>query len=373
MKQMNRVWILVLILVLLSTAGCANTAVTNDPLRVQLGVPDNLEEKLTTAGGAEITVNAKITVPDVKTVDVINAKQAVFSDKYIQDFALPYVNNGKYWYYVSTGKLVEDYRIDKTTDENGAEHAHFFVEYPPLDDSLYSNIEVSWGKTKKALVEPTKLVFQEKVYGMDITAPEPLENGKAADCSTTLEEAKQKADAMVAKLSSDFELADAGQLPKQKMHNNPRWYLFRYTRTLNGIPVNNAAGAEDTEGDGNFVSGLEVITAIVSDTNVAVLEYINPYDTGKTLQKSVRLLSFEEVAAKFRTAAAMSPLAGSAELYEIRLGYMTVLQSNGAYRYTPVWDFYIRTADGDTDKAEQISFMTLDAMTGDVIDRKTCK
>ena len=64
-----------------------------------------------------------------------------------------------------------------------------------------------------------------------------------------------------------------------------------------------------------------------------------------------------------------------AEVTEIRLGYMSVLQSDGTYHYIPVWDFYAyRVLDGHggyggaPDPAQQI-FLTVNAIDGTVIDR----
>lgn len=222
----------------------------------------------------------------------------------------------------------------------------------------------------------------------------PLTDGKAVDCTIGLEDAIQKADEEVHALLPDYELTGYGQTPVMDIGRpgassmkTGQYYSLKYSRHLNGVPVNVSSINVECSNDYGYTAGIGVVSVVVDDTGVIGLSYKNPYDVGAIIEEDVELLPWADIMDIFSKVSVLSIQSLEAyeeiyqndlEVYEIRFGYMAVLQGDNTYHYTPVWDFYahrILKGDGawagssDLPPWEGESWLTINAIDGTIIDR----
>ena len=115
---------------------------------------------------------------------------------------------------------------------------------------------------------------------------------------------------------------------------------------------------------------------LVDDTGVIGFEWENPPEILETLNEGVAMLTIEEMqklaAEQLPRVISRNTVLGTQEskitINRMCLSMMRVAQkdSNELYYYLPVWDFM--GGYGDT-PVSQISFLTLNAIDGSVIDR----
>lgn len=386
---------------------------SGESLSEQLGVPSTLVEYfISDTGISVITVDAEVVVPDVSSVDVIEAIPRAFTDEEIEQFISRHSKN-VVWTDQLTKEEYKDYGVQQ--DPIDPDHYRLWiyndeVSYKPesKDDYSYHSIIVHYGLNQKTgkLTWTPKLEYTNSSYNLQgYTDLWPLTNGKANGCTISFEEAKNFADAEAHAISPVYEMTNFGQMappPNTKTGGEtlsdisnaagggtPQYYAFRYTRHINGIPVSDDYGGESMSNDYDYSSGLGVITIFVNDEGVCYLDYHNPYDLGEVVQSNVELLPFDQILDVFANLGLLSiqHLERNADLqentmdvYKIQLGYMAVRQPDNvnAYYYVPVWDFYgHRVLFGTGGYAHGKEFgpvwgwseLTINAIDGTIIDR----
>ena len=416
------IWLIACIV--LSLAGCTDagpvesqensTVVSSgEPLVEVLGVPEHVSgEFVSDSGISRVRVDAEVIFPEVDHVDVIEALPRVFTEEEIQSMIARHEDEIG-WYDTQTVEPysgwmpeIEDtsggvdmyslwlsnipFHMTYSRNENAVDKIKAGLPAEQAENYVWMNLHVSYGLSARTgkIGFPPNLEWMRSNEGVNMDTLEPLSEGKAADCTISLEEAIALADAEVHAILPDYEVSAYGQLPLQELGNQKQFYAFRYTRHLNGIPVNNTYSGESmATGEYGYLSGLGVVSVIVNDEGVCSFTYDNPYDVGETVQQDVELLSFEEIWEIFSQVALLSIQhleidenlqKNEMNVHEIRFGYMTVLMADGTYQYTPVWDFYatrhLAGTGGYTHADEQRvmydrSELTINAINGTVIDR----
>ena len=353
-----------------------------ETLSTQLKVPERVTEDLVSEKGiCHLTVDADIIMPQVTQVDIIEDIPRVFTEQEALQFVEQFQGEQQ-WKYVILGDIYKGEAPEQSL-RSGEMGYDLWIE-PTETDQGHIKIQYSVNKNTGQPGWRPSMEYRNTDNSMDSTETMyPLTEGKAQDCTISLEEAIALADAEVEQLVADYRVAHYGQLGAWSSAKPKRqFYVLHYTRKLQGVPVN------DTYGGSFYDVGQELITVIVNDEGVCYLEYANPYGVGETLQKDVELLSFEEIWDIF-TNVGMLKLKeleayeevnrNDVEIYEIRFGYMAVLQVDGRLYYTPVWDFYGRGYLAGTgawmhaeenEPLENEAFLTVNAVTGTIINRE---
>ena len=393
------------VVLFLSCAGCAavyataqvpgkpsETAVAPEKtLRERLGVPETIQGSFVSESGiSRVSVDAAILVPEVSQVDVIQALPRVYTNEEIVRFFKRHRGEME-WRYAESGEPYLGGLPSPNACVDGVNLYHLWadVSRESSPDGKYKSFTVDYGQNADtgALGFMAMLGYYEDfdlLPGVDLV---PLQNDKAKDCTISLEEAVALADAEVQALAPDYTMIACGQTPEYELGCKEQFYSFRYTRNLQGIPVNYSYGSEQVLNPYGYTAGLSVISVVVSDDGVQALEYGNPCDVGQTIEENVELLPFEDIWDIFENVALMTiqhlevdPELETNELdvYEVRFGYMAVLQGDGTYRYTPVWDFYghhaLSGSGGYAHSDEQPPVegevaLTIHAVDGTILDR----
>ena len=413
--------LLVIFLMIIAMTGCQTTdssskdteATTSQPdhretIAERLGVePHYKAEYISDTAISVVTVDAEVVVPAAYAASVIEAVPRPFSEDEVLAFIdrhpadIAWIDQSTRAAYDGHGPL-PDPKLN--ADELGYKMYHLWIydqDEPNAERDRHS-IFVDYGlntRTGKLTWAP-KLEYLKSHYNLSASGLLPLTDGKALGCSITFEEARAYADAEVQTVCPDYALTAYGQMPAPMSNNsqmpaagagNPQYYIFRYTRHISGIPVNDDYGGEDVSNDYDYTSGLGVITVIVDDDGVCFLGYNNPYDLGPTIQEDCDLLSFSQIMDIFAKVGLLSiqHLERNADLkentlqvYKIQLGYMAVRQPDNvnAYYYVPVWDFYgyrVLFGTGGYAHGKDDGFvmqgnseLTINAIDGTIIDRR---
>ncbi len=362
-----------------------------------MGVPDHYTfENVSESGKSKVVVDADIIVPEVYGVDVIEAIPVVFSDEEVRAFIERHTGDFD-WYEAMTDKLYsgegltkEDLGVKFGEDYIGIQSYSMLLNNREEFDQggAYREIDVSFWLDEKTgeIAYTPALTYTNSPGNPEISIIVPLNEQNMADgCTISLEEAIHFADAEAEFLSPDFTLFQYGQMAYgEGVENSPRYYAFKYTREINGIPVN--ADIARGVGDGSgYTAGTERLWFTVNHAGVCWLEYHNPTQRAEIVAENVALLPFEEIRDIFEKVSMLSIkhleiydnlVENVMDIREIRFGYMAVKQSEsiGGYRYIPVWDFYgvhwplYENTTSYPDTFDTPEF-TINAIDGTVIDR----
>ncbi|HHY83071.1 MAG TPA: hypothetical protein GX505_10410 [Clostridiales bacterium] len=367
----------------------------NGLIAEQLGISSTYKGRYTSDTGiSSIIVDADVIVPEVNSVNIVEAIPRPFTDDEISAFIERH-NEGLTWIDQATKEIYNGRGIEKDHNYDTSDAGYYMYSLWIYNEDEfnqgrdYHSIIVHYGlstKTGKLAWEP-QLEYIKSRYNLQVSDLLPLTDGKAEGCTITLDEARAYADEEIHAISPDYEMTNYGQMPVFNTVNNPQYYIFRYTQHINGIPVNDDFGGESCSNDYDYTSGLGVITIIVRDDGVCYVKYSNPYDIGRVIQENCDLLSFDQVMDIFSKVGLLSiqHLERNSDLkenimqvYKIQLGYMAVRQPDNTYHYIPVWDFYGHrklSGTGGYAHGEESgliwgdSVLTINAIDGTVIDR----
>lgn len=389
-----------------------DTNTNDEPLSVLLGVPETVEGDFVSESGiSRVTVDADVIFPDVYQVNLYVAIPRVYTEDEIHTLIERHEDEIG-WYYVNSdipyknelpaisdiSGSVDMYQLWIDNNPIGMQYSEKNNLLDQIRESLpekqaenyqYAYLYINYGLMQNTgdIGFPPGMIYKRSNYALNSDQLLPLVNGKAEDCTITLEEAIAMADKEVQTILPDYRVSAYGQLPLQELGNQSQYYIFRYTRHLDAIPVNDSYAGESVASDYGYVSGLGVVTVIVNDQGVCLFEYHNPYNIGKMVETNVELLPFSSIWDIFSNLSLLSIQhlevyenlqKNEMEVYEIRFGYMSILQADGSYLYTPVWDFYATRSLGGTgeyahaDEQEPIygrSLLTINAINGTIIDR----
>ena len=360
------------------------------PLASRLEVPSSFQASYSSDSGISvITVDAKVVVPPVTSVDIVEAIPRAFTDEEIFMF-IDRHSRGHGWTDVEARTPYNGHglELDTVVNRSGLSLYRLWIKQEqPMYQHISAHCYLDTNSGQLASAPSLELISRYPYLTDDQLLP--LTDGKAAGCKISLEEAMTFADAEAHAIAPDYEMTTYGQTPVWDVFQNPQFYAFRYTRHLNGIPVNDSHGGEICQNEYDYTSGLGVITLIVDDEGVCYISYHNPYDVGETIQTDCELLPFSQIMDIFSKVGLLSIQylehyeelqENTMEVYEIRFGYMAVRQPDNvdAYYYTPVWDFYARrTLFGtggyshgkDSDPIWGVAELTINAVDGTIIDR----
>lgn len=402
--------IICLLLALLTFAGSASA----ESLKTTLGVPDHVDLSFTTSTGVTtINVNADVVMPDVESVSVYDYVPTRVPEEQALTMAR------------ALGlEEIKDVWYEWYTEEN------FGSIYADYTGEFFNSWDMYRADTSKWIFSAISYVWHGKPFGGHIyyrlndtrieynrlfalhpygTLPE--------NCKYSREQARQMALDLAAQIAPDYVLAQEGVISGEQYITGdtpeeiaanwdddlfiPTGYKFVFNRMVDGITMTVArplqkAGDWDPYGDyigGEYMPNLEAesLTVIISDVGFQEVELTNPFAVGEVIEGSPDLLPFESILEILRSVLPLKLLTfeGDANQEEYRVeidrvtfGYMRVLKPDAPREYilVPVWDFFgnklacRRGADGQfetymTDNSD-ISFLTIDARTGLVIDRE---
>lgn len=411
--------LLVIVLMVFAMTGCQTTDSSSKDTEATTSQPDNREtiaerlgvephykaEYISDTAISVVTVDAEVVVPAAYSAAIIEAVPRPFSDEEV----LAFINRHRKdltWIDQLTEAEYDGHAPQPNPIYNADELGYKMYSLWIYDLDVFNagqdrhHISVQYGldtRTGKLAWAP-KLEYLKSHYNLYASDILPLTDGRALGCSITLEEARAYADAEVQTFCPDYSLTAYGQMPAPNGGNsempaagagNPQYYIFRYTRHINGIPVNDDNGGEGVSNDYDYTSGLGVITVIIDDGGVCFLSYDNPYDLGPTIQEDCDLLSFRQITDIFAKVSLLSIQhlernadlkENTMEVYKIQFGYMAVRQPDNinAYYYIPVWDFYghrvlwgtggyAHGKDGGVTWGRSV--LTINAINGTIIDR----
>ena len=162
-------------------------------------------------------------------------------------------------------------------------------------------------------------------------------------------------------------------------------YQFQFSRVINGIPVtciNPYYGLTYNNEDGyDKTWPAEIIDVRVDDGGVYGFLWGGAGDTGKVLNKNVEMLGFDSIKELFRKQIFFKRTWSDPEyagckitVKKVKLGYMRIELKEYEYVYAPVWDFigdwtYTDTANNEPGGIYNVSFLTINALDGSVINR----
>lgn len=395
---MKKVIVGFLILLLTALSGCGNDVQNNSTEKKASGeqlLAENIKvpkhytfQKESESGISKVIVDADVFVPEVDKVDVLEAIPVVFTNEEIQAFIDRHTDNSQ-WINAMTHMPYAGEGLSKKDFEGGLSVFQMYSLWISCEDNnLVKELVVHFGideKTGKIAYEPNLSYTKcKKGISPDLTLLSPLnENNMADDCIISLEQAVAFGDEEVKFFFPDFFLSQYGQLQTGSERPwTPGYYGLRYTRNINGIPVN-VDGYYGVGDDSDYTIGNESVWITVNDDGVCWLDYRNPLKTGAVVEENVTLLPFEDIIDVFEKVSILSIqhleiyedlVKNVMDVREIRFGYMAVKQSEsvGGYYYIPVWDFYgvYYPNYGQTDlEFDNTPVFTINAIDGTVIDR----
>lgn len=164
-------------------------------------------------------------------------------------------------------------------------------------------------------------------------------------------------------------------------------YRFCFSRNISGIPVTRTdfyyglSGGEENAYDKIWAA--EEIDIFVDDSGVYGAFWHDGGDEGQVLNENVRTLDFEEIKDSFkeqifynRSWVAPGLENSKITIKKVQLGMMRIRLKESMYVYLPVWDFigdwtYVDTnVDNIAGGIYGVSFLTINAIDGSVIDRE---
>ncbi len=179
-------------------------------------------------------------------------------------------------------------------------------------------------------------------------------------------------------------------------------WVLQYTRAPGGLPITYTTATGDAMTDGPVYQQpwlYETMTFYVDDSGVAGLWWESPHEMGEHVTEDAALLPFDEAMAVFEKlltvawdggataipsmsaldnypgyAARQDGLKLRVHVDEIRLGYARIaeMDKTGVGLLVPAWDFFGTVTDENGQvvfDAAETSFLTINAVDGDIIDR----
>lgn len=357
MKKILILWTFALLLL----SGC-NKADIKDHIPIEntqilserLNIPETYSsEHVSETGKSVVTIDhAKVVVPSVYDVDLIEITPRIYTEDEMNDF-------------LKRHGIAQEVVLNKSQEE-------LYISYDfqkQLDEEpILTTISYFTDKDGNSDFYPPQMFTENLTLTVDL---QPLVDEKAGNCTISLEEALSVADEEAQYFGEDFKAVFYGQTRTDAElaegnvglyigSEQPQYYMFYYTREIDGIPVNFTSTLPSDEYD--YVSGIEYLLMIVSDDGIEYSGYFSPQTVGGVVQNNIELMSFDEIVEIYENIAMLN--LKSAEAYdnflknrttvkEIRFGYMAVKQANSdSYILTPVWDFYGSTAYLYEDSAE---------------------
>ena len=397
--------LLCLIAAMLILAGSASA----ESLKTTLGVPDHVDLSFgTNTGVTVIHVNADVEMPDIESVTVYDYAPTRVPEEQVLAMAralgLDEVTEIRYeWLSAENfGTIYSDYKREEYSTGLGQ---YVFLAQNNLWHGKPFGGEIYY-RMRGAMAE-YRTQFSIHSYG---TLPE---NGRLSR-----EEARRIAFDLAMQVAPEYTLTQEGLIegipyphgdtPDEIAANRdestviPTGYKFVFNRMIDGIPMTVAkplqnSGSWDPYGDyvgGEYMPNLddESLTMVIADGGFQEVVLANPFAVGAPIEENLTgLLPFNRILDIVRSILPLKLLTFEGdehqeeyrvEIDRITFGYMRVLKPDAPREYilVPVWDFFgnrlqcRRNPDGQYETSMtddfDMSFMTIDARTGLVIDRE---
>ncbi len=244
------------------------------------------------------------------------------------------------------------------------------------DDCLFSGLTFIRYNNHRTFYDPYEAT--ETLVGLNVSKKDALKTAqdilkKMGVGEVTLVYAQAGVDDYGFRLSA---FSDTVSDPSRK-----KCYIFYFSRVVQGIPVTyaeytNGISTDDNGATYDRVWHNELIEVLVDDSGVLRLEWQNPCTIGETLNENVKLQDFEEIKDIFRkqmffekTWSVTSADKSGITIKRAVLGLMRVRMKENEYAYMPVWDF-IGDWESDAQTVENLSFLTVNAVDGSVINQE---
>lgn len=372
------------------------TPSNREEISVRVNAPKRVEsrgELMSSSGICKIDIDADVIIPKATALNVYEAKARAYTNEEIEAY-FNHIKKNADWNQIDILNEIKEVPTDRITPYKNYE---LYVSDDKLSSNQggkYTSFKVSYSRDKKtdALAFMQTFNYENAKFAFSGYDFLPLKGEKAKDCTISLEEAIKIADKEVAVISKDYKLSAYGQSRKSDVNKQPEVYSFVYTKHFGGIAVGNVMSMTAAKSEEyGYIAGQSAIAVLVDDDGVCYLSYDNPMDTTGVLEKDVELLPFADILDIYKKLAILSMQAIEVdnpdlqeykhEVYEIRFSYMSVplTQKQDAYKYVPVWDFYIYprfkgvggyayAAENPSTEPFEVGF-TINAIDGTVIDR----
>lgn len=386
---MKRMLAMLLVLLLPACAGA-------ESIREQIGAPETYQaEYQSNTGLTRISVDAKVIVPDVESVNTyaVSSRDVTAEDaKRMALSAAPGTVWGQDWLRTADW----DGGLDDPREVTNPAYGYRFVNYIYALNAAEGTRVGSYNWHMDTAFGEKRLLAQVSYTGQNryhvnllMTAELSLaEDETLLGQSATLAQSRAAAEQVAQAMQCGFALEREAKVPDEQ-ETGRYAYWFSFTRQIDGIPVTrtNASSLQDEEEVRNqsyeSTPKCEMLTCVVDQGRVVYADLTNPWDIGERRTSDVQLMRFEEIMRIFGT---VSPLTiqsqegdmayrtyqNAWQITEIRLGYMPVLQRDGGGKWElrPVWDFFgIHTSAFTYDDRPGNVALTIDAIDGTVIDR----
>ena len=159
-------------------------------------------------------------------------------------------------------------------------------------------------------------------------------------------------------------------------------YVFYYCPVVGGIPATANRyfyGLSGGEENYDAVWNAQTILVYVNDSDVYRMDWYSPEDLGQVLNENIALMDFEDIKSIFsqqmfyqRSWVMPGTTDTAITLEKVTLGMMRVRLQENKYVYLPVWDFigdWTYVSEGISTGSYDVSFLTINAIDGSIIDR----
>ncbi len=257
------------------------------------------------------------------------------------------------------------------------------------------------GKSKMASIEISKysdkqqqVIFYNTESG-NTTGTDFLlyEQTLSDEIGITYEQALEKAEKLLSEIGAEgMEVYSVGAAPNYDADGRQSGYVYKlvFTRMFDGVPVTSVReNAYKTFSSSSVFRepwSDERLEVAIDKTGIIEFKWENPVEIKEIINPNVEILSFEEIKNTFMQQILINNAyqeEGNTEHLEINinritLGLAKITQKNcDGYMYIPAWDFFGTVTETYSDEAGEytddrygISFMTINAIDGTIIDRK---
>lgn len=352
---------------------------------------------LTPTGKTIIEIDAEISMPVLNELAVYQVKPRAFNESEIQQlvkgFGFPDGTQIRQQKLDDSGSVYKGYSMDIYKVQSGKQIMHLFNEYMQGKPS---------GASIKLEQANARIEFSPDDWLL------PYASDISPSDADMLEKSRRAANELASQIAPDLQLNAEGRIRSAPIFFGDKApvksesvpvtyaYMFIFSRTLQGVPVTITGTRMGTFNE--FMPSLpeEQLSIILSDNELNNARYFSPYQLEKGNSIDTKdLLPFDKVLDIAKTTLPLMRLSqespfSSTEKQErltinrIAFGYVRVNAKNqpGLYQLVPAWDFFGsftmqgRVYEGGKHTLKELqqdyainSFLTVNAVTGEVIDR----
>lgn len=377
-----------------------------DTVREQVNAPAHITDVFySNTGKTTVQIDADVTVPQIDQVPVYLITPRLFTAEEMRRAANTLFGSrewtGSTEYFVQArvfydGTQSTQYSTKLFTVEQGdglywpVSVSVLNVEGQTLSNGMMQQTFLRYSRWNEELLDASLPHYDVEGVSQLVT---PADGRQPNGCSISMEDAKEQAEAIVARITPQMVYAGCGikaENPRQSLHPGQystdidptglrEAWVFYYTPMYN-LPCNFAVSGLATY-NYSVRCREESLCIIIDDEGCQDLYWYQPYDIVGTIQEDCSLLPFDSV---MQVAGSILPLtlasyeregAGArAWITDIRLGYLRAMRPDqpDTLMLIPVWDFYgVVTFNGSYIQNWAChSCLTINAIDGTIIDRQ---